>query len=67
MKLLLTLMMVKTNTQLLILDEPTWSLDLESIEIWLKTTTQIYENMNITIFIISHAHGIMPLLGAKSY
>ncbi|MCB5249768.1 MAG: ATP-binding cassette domain-containing protein [Candidatus Cloacimonadales bacterium] len=65
MKLLLTLMMVKTNTQLLILDEPTWSLDLESIEIWLKTTTQIYENMNITIFIISHAHGIMPLLGAK--
>ncbi|HPY96301.1 MAG TPA: ATP-binding cassette domain-containing protein [Candidatus Cloacimonadota bacterium] len=62
MKTLLTIMSLTSETVFLLLDEPTWSLDIESLSTWLDLITEIYEQMNITIFIISHAHGIMPLL-----
>ena len=64
LKFLLTIMLLTKETRLLILDEPTWSLDLPGIEKWLGIISTILENMNISLLIISHAHSIMPLINA---
>ncbi len=64
LKFLLTIMLITRETRLLILDEPTWSLDLPGIERWLYILCTILNEMDISIFIISHAHSIMPLIKA---
>jgi energy-coupling factor transport system ATP-binding protein len=62
LKTLILLTCLHRDCRLLILDEPTWSMDLIAVKKYISLLKKICENMNLSVFIISHAHNLLSLL-----
>lgn len=61
LKILLLICGFRKETQLLILDEPTWSLDIDRIEILLDILIEIRNCLNFSVVMITHAQSLLPL------
>lgn len=60
LKLLLLICGFRKETQLLILDEPTWSLDIHLIEKMLDILIEIRSSIEFSVLMITHAQSLLP-------
>jgi ABC-type multidrug transport system ATPase subunit len=68
LKLLLLISSISTNTKLIILDEPTWGLDLEGEKILLEILLSILDHLHdCTILVISHDKSFLERLNTKMF
>ena len=67
MKVICLVCFITENTKLIILDEPSWGLDIQGQEIILNIIKDISEKLRFTLLIISHDLSLIRPLSAKIF
>lgn len=62
LKSLLLITNLNQNTKLLLLDEPTWSMDINAVEAFIDLLNLISDKLDFSILMISHAQNLLTLL-----